>query len=529
MKFHNEGNGNKFLPAQSVMVLMARGIYSNFKQPLGFYFTNTTCKGATLQKIVEDCILKLETETGAKVKAIISDQGSNFVELAKNLNVYVDKPYFVLNENKIFYIFDASHLLKSVRNNLLKYKICFNTGKASWKDITEFYDSDKIKSLRLAPKLTNTHINPNGFEKMRVKYAVQVLSESVAVGISTYVSLGAMTAEVAGTANFLENFDKLFDIFNSQRTRGVNKYNLSFMGAEYQNTFIRSIKIFDHSNKNISNKIKCFQGWCSNINALKQLWLDLKSQGCSFLLTRRLNQDSLENFFGSLRSQGGNSTNPTPQHFISAFKKLFSLSYLQHSESANCAADFDTILAKINTNPIRQAFEERLPSRDEILTFHFTDYRELDLVIENAISYVSGYLFKKCLDVHDCDLCRNASKTDTLTSSNIFSHLKAYETKNKNTFGNLKLPIQSFINFVRSMDNVFTGNFEKFAISPNIGRQLLTLFHEIPFDSPCPNFPKLYVTKLFCRMKIFHTLKHANSEIKNTPKKNRKLFKILSL
>jgi hypothetical protein len=41
------------------------------------------------------------------------------------------------------------------------------------------------------------------------------------------------------------------------------------------------------------------------------------SHDFKFLLTRRLNTDPIENLFGAIRQQGGNSDNPTPAQFNS--------------------------------------------------------------------------------------------------------------------------------------------------------------------------------------------------------------------
>jgi hypothetical protein len=54
------------------------------------------------------------------------------------------------------------------------------------------------------------------------------------------------------TPEFLEQFDKLFDLFNSSKQKGAKKYNLALMGADFQIQFLNkmtdllnSIKIFD--------------------------------------------------------------------------------------------------------------------------------------------------------------------------------------------------------------------------------------------------------------------------------------------
>ena len=63
-------------------------------------------------------------------------------------------------------------------------------------------------------------------------------------------------------------------------------------------------------------------------------------------MTRRLNQDLLENFFGSIRQQWGNSDNPTPLQFTRAFRKLFH-DYSLVLSSGNCTEDLDAILLRL--------------------------------------------------------------------------------------------------------------------------------------------------------------------------------------
>lgn len=51
--------------------------------------------------------------------------GSNFVCFIKNVNVTTPRPYFKVCENKIIYIFDPHHLLKSTRNIFFQHNIKF--------------------------------------------------------------------------------------------------------------------------------------------------------------------------------------------------------------------------------------------------------------------------------------------------------------------------------------------------------------------------------------------------------------------
>ena len=61
-------------------------------------------------------------------------------------------------KKKIYYIFDAPHLLKSVRNNLRKHSFQFEGKIAKWAYMKQFYNKKSQQKFKLAPKLTKNHI-----------------------------------------------------------------------------------------------------------------------------------------------------------------------------------------------------------------------------------------------------------------------------------------------------------------------------------------------------------------------------------
>lgn len=62
---------------------------------------------------------------------------------------------------------------------------------ACWDDIITAYEMDKFSFLkqRQMPKLTDKHIYPNIIPKMRVKYATQVLNNTVSNFIDVILNL----------------------------------------------------------------------------------------------------------------------------------------------------------------------------------------------------------------------------------------------------------------------------------------------------------------------------------------------------
>ena len=115
---------------------MVRGIALNWKQAVGYVMTQSGCKVEVLKSLLFDCIHKLHS-IGLTVLVVISDQGSNFLQLTKHLGVCSEKPYFENGDKKHFYLFDPSHLIKSVRNNLNKDDFSFDNNKQNYQ--TEGY------------------------------------------------------------------------------------------------------------------------------------------------------------------------------------------------------------------------------------------------------------------------------------------------------------------------------------------------------------------------------------------------------
>lgn len=68
---------------------------------------------------------------------------------------------------------------------------------------------------RAAPKWTDSHLYPSPFEKIKVKYAVQVLSATVASSMNHYIRFGVLPAAAIGTSEYIDRFDKLFVLINS--------------------------------------------------------------------------------------------------------------------------------------------------------------------------------------------------------------------------------------------------------------------------------------------------------------------------
>lgn len=91
--FEDLGEGKRLQPATTALVVMAKGITERWKQHLVYYLVNNSCRVKDLKKIIFNTIKKL-SEAGFDVKAVISDMGSNFLQLSTELGITADQTWF---------------------------------------------------------------------------------------------------------------------------------------------------------------------------------------------------------------------------------------------------------------------------------------------------------------------------------------------------------------------------------------------------------------------------------------------------
>ena len=201
-------NQNVATHVNSALVLMVGGLRKKWKQAFYYTFSSSPISADNLKIIIERALHELK-KVGLNVFVLSSDQGTNFAALKRNLGVTRRRPFFLFEGTKVFSIDDPPHLLKNTRNALLSKIIKSSVGTARWNDIVFFYKADKQQNCRLAPRLTDGHINMAAFgSRMRVRFASQVMSHSVAAGIATYVNFGKMPKEAGRDSCICRSYEQ---------------------------------------------------------------------------------------------------------------------------------------------------------------------------------------------------------------------------------------------------------------------------------------------------------------------------------
>jgi hypothetical protein len=349
--------------ANHALVFMACGVCSNWRQALGVHFVLDMCDAESLKLLLHECLARLFA-AGYTPVSVTCDQGANCRGVANQLDISANRPYFNHNGHKVYFLFDPPHLLKSFRNNLRGHIITFGKGNtADWSSVKVAYELDSDNHYRFMPKLTSQHVFGGSFTKMSVKMASQCISNSVSTAIRTFVSQGKMESKHLAAAELISEMNKCNDCLNSSHLYGDAPFRsaLSMSTAhiaeqlDKSKALLSSMRVVRANGSNVPG-VQCIKGYLITISGIQQLYADLKNlYGIRFLLTRKLCQDPLENFFAVMRRKGGCSDNPTTQQFSNLFKSACVNKLLKPTGTGNCEADSNSVLVEFCNNSLLQS------------------------------------------------------------------------------------------------------------------------------------------------------------------------------
>lgn len=416
--------------ANTGLVFMIRGLFSRWKQPISYYVTCGPIKGHELKILITENLEKC-FNVGLSVRAIIADQGPNNRRAFTHLRTSEKNSFIVIRNKKVYILFDPPHLIKSIRNNLLKTDIFINGNlRVSWNDIVTVYNIDKkCVNVRALPNITERHIRPQNFDKMSVKLATQIFSRKMVTALKLASQNNLLTSSSAlNTIYFVELVNNVFDCLNSKVLFHANPYQSALCmknelvkkTLENAVDFFNEIKLYDKNDQERKN-VYCFKGISDTIRAILDLYTDILLENYTFILTSRLQQDPIENLFSVIRSRGGYNNNPTTKGFRQALQQNMFVRILDPIVAGNCEVDDDEQLdllqnsdTTIASTRTRDEFLENM-SEDEIYISDNDDSdgdeyddkpQNLITFEENSAAYYTGYLIYKCLTKYKCNMCK---------------------------------------------------------------------------------------------------------------------------
>lgn len=296
-------------PHSEMQVVMARGIASNWKQPIFIDFDTKMTKS-----ILFDIIDQLNN-IGFKVICCVSDCDDENLGLWKELEITYENPIFVIPKGqRIVYVPDSSHLMKLTRNWLLDRGFTLD-GAEITKEPLEALISNVKSEVSVCYKLTKKHITCDGSQRQNIKLATQLLSHTTAIALQHYRPISNIKL-LNDTAHFIKLINNWFELANV-----AHKDDRSSPFKSPYGTFLIEQDIFLNEVYDVINSMRCkgesslqiFQkGILMYINGIKQLVQILRENEIKYLLTIKLNKDLLANLFCQLRSRDDFNDYPSP-------------------------------------------------------------------------------------------------------------------------------------------------------------------------------------------------------------------------
>jgi len=568
----NSFGGSSTDAAKQALQFMVRGISTRWKQPVGHFFTGTSVNADVLKAMVLTLLTKLEA-IGLRVAAIVCDQETNHRICLAGLGATAAKPKFTTeNGNDVYVMYDPPHLMKNVRNNMLRYDIIIGSDVISFDYISKLFDLEQASVLRFVPKLTKTHIEPNAFKRMNVKLATQVLSHSVASAIRAYIALEKLPTDANATADFVERVNRLFDIMNSNKRKTNNKWKrpLTLKSVEQMNelkSFTNWASQWRFKSKQKSTIVKQTlpfkDGLMMTCTALHDVCMSLlETNKFRFVLTSRFNQDIVENWFSCIRGKGRNNDSRTTLEFESASKNI-AINWMLECphKGANCEPDFDSFVGLINaTQQQRQRvaadasvaqcstsaegdigsvdlpnISDASADRDLDKTDISADWCQLFAltdVDQNVLCYIAGYICAKLNRRLSCQACLAsyvASKQKHQSSTALHTALTKARNFDWAKYG-LTIPTPDLFDLCCGMERAVQMNIERVMAGPRVMRCLKDIINETvdvrsyQIDVCCDKHRQYWLNTavtLFLRVRIHHFVKIRNRELKDLADKKK--------
>ena len=181
---YDEGSDTLYRPHSKAQVVMIKGLFSSWTQPIFFDFDSNM----TLELFFS--LLKAIYDIGLEVVGAVSDLGPSNRGLLKQLgvtpaNFSIVNPY---NSQRIHFFDDAPHLLKLIRNNFIDHGFKYLGQDISPTTVAELLRCQS-SDLKIAYKVSECHLSVVKTDRQNVKLAAQLLSQSVGNTLKHYGSL----------------------------------------------------------------------------------------------------------------------------------------------------------------------------------------------------------------------------------------------------------------------------------------------------------------------------------------------------
>lgn len=494
--------------AKNGLVVMLAGISTKWKQVVAYEYTGSLDNveyGIKLKDLICE-VIKSAEQIGLCVSSFVCDMGplnkkmwkefgivctknknENQESLCKylTLNTSIEHPVQILSDSswprKLYFFADVPHLFKNITQALINNKFIIlpedvvvkfelPSNKVDFETVINLFNlqSEFKSELRLTPKLEDYKLHPNNFQKMKVKTSYHVLHPDVSAALTI---VGEETGEsgLLTTAWFINLVNKWFYLMTARSESGggwsLKCLDAYFHAQEFLQEFIYIFTFMKVGGKEALKPIQ--EGAIISTTSMLEIheqYLYVKK--FSFFLPGRINQDTLENFFGVVRSK---MSKPSAFDFKNILKSISVCLYMKKTGTHTGSYDEDDrfymkgFLECIKNSPKENMDTEKLPPCP---TWALTQANNSKMLKYEtmALYNISGYIvniinknrFKSCKECISCLGSYVPSKTE-------FSRYQFLKSKTLRSCNSQKL---FYVNdksfqFFRKMENVFRFYSEK--------------------------------------------------------------------
>ncbi|KAK3924597.1 Transposable element P transposase [Frankliniella fusca] len=341
--------------ASKILAFMVKGICTKVKDVCAVYTTDVLTKEGLYERVWE-VVQKCEI-AGIKIVALVCDgSGVNRSFFQMHLpktelpnGLICDTVNLCAPERTLHFISDVPHLLKTIRNSFsksgvhpkCKRKLTKGGQLIAWKTIERLFLEDHENTWRASYKLNPQNVYLNSYSCMKVSYAAQVMSNTVAMDLKE-----REWPNTSETIEFIKQVNDWFDLMNGAHSLHrkitanprLDPYRAENKDQRFEELrgFVKYLKDWQSevgALPDLSNKIKStmiiakpsIEGVEITVNGFigaVQYMLDKENgAGADYVNARTFCQDAIEQYFGKQRAGLGGKHNPNVAEFLQTDNK----------------------------------------------------------------------------------------------------------------------------------------------------------------------------------------------------------------
>jgi hypothetical protein len=456
---------------------------------------------------------------GLTVRACVSDMGPSNQDLWKHIGIvsnrselvsFIDHPFVA--GTRLHFLADPPHLLKNIRNCLLTQTISLPestvvsnnlpSNTVSLQHVKDLIKMQENSELKIAPKLKAVHVNPGQYQKMKVSIAAQVFSHSTATALTLCVSQKLLPDAASTTAWFLQAVNDWFDALNA-RFRLASLFSSSASKISHLDMIINLFHQLHFGGRDAWKPIQ--SGVRLSTQSILGLFEDLVVNGpYQYLMTGRMTQDCVENFFSQVRSRG--DAHPTPRHLRHCIRLISISQYMYVPSNSSYERDADTyfldfLKVQSGSNSSRTKADDDT-EEEEFMARECNALLPLSSLEGNALYLMAGWaVFKEMKKTPKCAPCHTCIKGDRQNAPPL-SELTTI--KSFSSGAGLTHPSSAILDAVIAAESLFQANKDVLVVVPDIHVFLMKAFtsqFSLTGFPPCHNVVQSIVAR-YLRLRV---------------------------